>query len=247
MESYTCQGCGESFSRPPTKGQRPKWCPACRHPGGGQGSAPLACVVCGTVTLKSRAARLRGRPVCSPACRTVVSLGDRLPSRADFERETDRRHLGALADAKADAARDAADFARVVCVGTRGECAECGAEFLSPDRSGSARYCSPGHAHRHARRLAKARRRAREFGALVEEIDRFEVFDADGYECQLCGSQTDPEDYTLTDDGHFVAGPAYPSVDHVVPLALGGLHERSNVWTAHLVCNARKAAREAVA
>lgn len=29
VESYACAGCGDSFERKPTKGQRPRWCPAC--------------------------------------------------------------------------------------------------------------------------------------------------------------------------------------------------------------------------
>lgn len=29
-ERYRCADCGEPFERPPTKGQRPRWCVACR-------------------------------------------------------------------------------------------------------------------------------------------------------------------------------------------------------------------------
>jgi 5-methylcytosine-specific restriction endonuclease McrA len=35
----------------------------------------------------------------------------------------------------------------------------------------------------------------------------------------------------------------YPSIDHIIPLALGGYHERRNVHTAHRICNSRKQAR----
>lgn len=54
---------------------------------------------------------------------------------------------------------------------------------------------------------------------------RFEVFRRDGYTCRYCGG-TAP-DVSLT-------------VDHVVPVSLGGLDEASNLVTACRDCNAGK-------
>lgn len=38
-------------------------------------------------------------------------------------------------------------------------------------------------------------------------------------------------------------GDNYPSVDHIVPLAKGGLHSWDNVQLAHFKCNTLKGAR----
>src|SRR5690606_34791226 len=50
--------------------------------------------------------------------------------------------------------------------------------------------------------------------------------------CALCGEDID---YTLPhlDPGQFV-------IDHIVPLAKGGLDELSNIQAAHRLCNRRK-------
>jgi len=43
--------------------------------------------------------------------------------------------------------------------------------------------------------------------------------------------------------GAVVPHPLAPTIDHVVPLAAGGLHEPANVQLAHFLCNARKSDR----
>ena len=40
----------------------------------------------------------------------------------------------------------------------------------------------------------------------------------------------------------FIAGREYPTIDHVVPLVLGGKHSWTNVKLAHLSCNSAKGA-----
>jgi len=42
------------------------------------------------------------------------------------------------------------------------------------------------------------------------------------------------------DGDTFIAGNMYPSIDHVVPLSRGGLHEWGNVKLAHRICNSIK-------
>lgn len=79
-------------------------------------------------------------------------------------------------------------------------------------------------------RLAVARRRARILGAFVEDVAREVVFERDAGLCGICGAPVDAEDWHL---------------DHVVPLALGGTHEYSNVQVAHPRCNMSKGARAA--
>lgn len=62
--------------------------------------------------------------------------------------------------------------------------------------------------------------------------------------CWLCGKPVDWTDYTMDGDT-FIAGNMYPSIDHVVPLSRGGLHEWGNVKLAHRICNSIKSNRNA--
>ncbi len=49
-EQHICQHCGKAWTRPPTKGQRPKWCPDCRdNTNGGRAKRPR-CTGCGEET-----------------------------------------------------------------------------------------------------------------------------------------------------------------------------------------------------
>lgn len=83
-----------------------------------------------------------------------------------------------------------------------------------------------------AARASYHRRRAIVRGAAAEKFKISEIYERDGWICQLCGEQVDPN-------------LAYPdamsaSLDHVVPLSRGGAHVRTNVQLAHLICNIRK-------
>ena len=67
-------------------------------------------------------------------------------------------------------------------------------------------------------------------------VDRFVVFERDGYTCQLCA--------TPLDMGAPPRSPLSPSVDHIVPVSRGGVHSYENVQAAHLTCNLSKGARD---
>lgn len=73
------------------------------------------------------------------------------------------------------------------------------------------------------------KRRSRERGATVTElINRVSIYERDGGRCHLCGRFVSRKKFTL---------------DHLVPLVLGGDHTAANVKVAHGVCNSRKGAR----
>jgi 5-methylcytosine-specific restriction endonuclease McrA len=82
---------------------------------------------------------------------------------------------------------------------------------------------------------ADAVQRARKHGCrIIERFDREDVFERDHWQCQDCGIQCaapNPFDRTAA------------TVDHVVPLHLGGDHSKANAQTLCLSCNARKADR----
>lgn len=83
-----------------------------------------------------------------------------------------------------------------------------------------------------ARRAHDARRRSSKLDPVIEIFDPYEVFDADGWVCQLCGGPVDPD--LRAPDQYSV------SLDHIVPMEHGGDHVRENVQTAHLTCNVAK-------
>lgn len=93
---------------------------------------------------------------------------------------------------------------------------------------------------------SRHRRRELVKHAYVEPVHWRILFREDGPTCHICGDDTDPNDFTVaTLDGKqiFTAGLAYPSVDHVVALSMGGAHVRSNARLAHMYCNAIKGAQ----
>ena len=81
----------------------------------------------------------------------------------------------------------------------------------------------------HKRRALKAGSTA---GPAFTNAD---VYERDGWVCGLCSESVSP-DVAYPD-------PLSASLDHVVPLSLGGAHSLENVQLAHLSCNVRKGAR----
>lgn len=76
----------------------------------------------------------------------------------------------------------------------------------------------------------RQRRRSREYDAYVEHVEPLIVLERDDGVCGICGGDVDPFDF---------------HVDHIVPLACGGLHHYENVQAAHPRCNQVKGARVA--
>jgi len=135
-------------------------------------------------------------------------------------------------------------------------CRICGQQFIrAVNRSKKAvcaQVCAPACAridrkqkrqqlsHTPHGRARKAASRAFRKSALGqgETFDPYEVFARDGWSCQRCGRQT-PERLRGSHDS------AAPELDHVVPLARGGLHTRDNTQTLCRKCNIQKGARAA--
>lgn len=106
-------------------------------------------------------------------------------------------------------------------------CSECKAE--SKLKNKRAQY------HR-----AEVKRRLRIKTAMVDrDINLISLYDRDKGVCHLCGTRCDFDD-KVEIDGTIICGNMYPSVDHVIPLAKGGLHSWSNVKLAHRICNSIK-------
>ena len=129
-------------------------------------------------------------------------------------------------------------------IGTLRNCEFCRNEF-APSK-GTQRFCSATcrarsdvERNREAYNRRNAERRARERGALVgDSFTRNDVFDRDGWICQLCLA---PIDWNLSGRGRYA-----PAVDHIRPLNVGGDHSFANVQAAHSGCNAHKRDRDDV-
>lgn len=84
-------------------------------------------------------------------------------------------------------------------------------------------------------READQRRRARLLKAEVERFANTDVFERDCWRCGICNKR-------VRQDLLF-PHPFSASLDHVVPLSLGGAHVRANVRLAHLRCNVARGSR----
>lgn len=108
-------------------------------------------------------------------------------------------------------------------------CTVCRDTFVSANPH--AKYCSNPCRYR----AAYVGRRGRRAGAERERYALREIADRDGWVCGICG---DAVDGLLS-----YPDPLAASIDHVVPLALGGADTPANVQVAHLSCNRRKGHR----
>ena len=123
-------------------------------------------------------------------------------------------------------------------------CANCGKVFFVPYFQQWAECCGKScsgawYAKKNPDKVMAQRqkRRAREKGAFVEDVNPFDVFKRDNWICQLCGGKINRR----LKHPH----PMSVSLDHVIPFALGGTHEWGNVQASHLRCNLSKGARVA--
>lgn len=82
-------------------------------------------------------------------------------------------------------------------------------------------------------KVKKHRHRAKRYGVPYEPINPVVVFERDGWCCQLCGI---PTPKALKGINHSAA----PTLDHIVPMSMGGSHEFINVQCACRGCNTRK-------
>lgn len=119
-------------------------------------------------------------------------------------------------------------------------CDECGERFKA--NSMGAKYCSSGCMNKHNDRVKKLRKRMRAYanGTVDKGIGLGKLIKKDKGVCHICGEKVDARDYVTHDSGAFVAGPKYPSIDHVIPISKGGTHTWDNVRLAHFQCNSEK-------
>jgi len=132
---------------------------------------------------------------------------------------------------------------------TTKRCADCGREVdyrkyvrrceqcKSRRRSAARKASRRAHRHSPSRRADKAYRKALERGLVsgAERFDPIEVLTRDRWRCHICGVKTPKELRGSYDD-------RAPELDHVIPLAVGGQHNRANTACACRKCNLAKGA-----
>ena len=106
-------------------------------------------------------------------------------------------------------------------------CAYCGKTFTAT--KSNQKCCCAECSHKYDNR----RRDHRLVGKIIDnDITLPKVAKRDKNVCQLCGKKVNWKAHHNAND--------YPSIDHVIPLASGGLHEWGNVQLAHRGCNTVK-------
>lgn len=241
-----CGWCGVVVERRDARGPAPKYCnkscyaKAYRRSTGLVADNDAACLAC-SAPLVGRQANAR---VCSHRCQAWLSRNPGKPHPSS------RPRLCAQCGTNIDNRDSRSSYCSSLCrdrrwasagVGDPGTCERCGTCFVKRKRN--SRTCSSEcsrlldltlNYEGYLRRGQE--RRARERGARTEErFTRLEIFERDGWICHLCGLPTDPS--------KSMRHPLMPSIDHIVPLKLGGQHTKDNVRCAHFGCNAAKGAR----
>jgi 5-methylcytosine-specific restriction endonuclease McrA len=128
-------------------------------------------------------------------------------------------------------------------------CIECGKEFLQwSEQQVLCKECHEVQERRKRTSKSKVYKRLRESRALKNgkvdySITLTRLIERDNHICKLCNRKVNEEDYTYVNDV-FIAGNDYPSIDHIVPLSKGGVHQWNNVQLAHRICNSIKNDKE---
>jgi 5-methylcytosine-specific restriction endonuclease McrA len=84
------------------------------------------------------------------------------------------------------------------------------------------------------RRVSRATYRHKRRGVVTRRINPSKVFERDRWKCQLCGRKV----VQSVGDNRLDEA----TMDHIIPVALGGAHDWTNIQTACRDCNSRKGA-----
>lgn len=188
----------------------------------------MPCAWCGVTVRKFPRSGAKFGVTCSDACRThVQQLGRRGEARSACTELVRLARIPRTDGRYRPSRKPRRYFA--------GNCHACGAPFISIyfERTCSAECKAVRDAD--AKRDGKHRRRAIIRGAAWESFTRTEIFERDNWTCWICHELVDRDADPQSDFA--------PSLDHIIPLANGGTHQRSNAATACRGCNSRRSNR----
>lgn len=258
VEQIRCQTCGEPFT-PRTSGGKPqtRCSEKCRRKAANAAyikkNAPelrTSCAECGEAIVHAGAGR--PRKFCSDQCKARAGnralRRRRLPIRDPDPASRNCAHCGksftpgrkdqvycpagagSFCAQKAYQARRAAGEPLRQVEQTK-TCQECGESFTA--QKSNARWCS-----QRCRRRFTSREESRRRGPIRPESAPYtdlEIFERDKWRCHLCGKKVDQAISRRSPEG--------ASIDHLIPLSLGGADAPANVATAHNRCNREKGVR----
>lgn len=112
-------------------------------------------------------------------------------------------------------------------------CPDCGREIEQPGlhRCETCRLAKLNGVYRRNKSI----KRAKQYGCIYARVTSRMVIAKHGLTCWICGLSIDPSEAKGTASAF--------SMDHVVPLSLGGWHDLPNIRPAHHSCNASKSNR----
>jgi 5-methylcytosine-specific restriction endonuclease McrA len=193
----------------------------------------IACPVCGEM-FNPAGSNGRPRRYCSAACRTAIARRAlTLCSQIGYANCSECGELFIVRMRRAESALERHACRKPDC--RRSQKNRQQREFFRRYRAENGEAYTIRY---HEKRKAAMRQYLNRKMALpYEEFTDAEIFERDEWVCQLCHLPVDP-DLKWPD-------PLSKSLDHIVPLAAGGHHLRSNCQLAHVTCNVRKGAKVA--
>lgn len=228
--SETCAGgCGKLLYRGRGSLNSPT-CRECRKRGLGPSRPLRSCEWCGVWFVPSKkAVRFCGKDAC-----ILSSQMSRRTSSWNLDLGPDENARvnkgGGLAGRCSWCDRTCVATARSKSKGSRSVCSRTCQDALSLYSRGY--VASPWRPGLYDLWTSKRRRAARIAMQKGEPVHRAEILARDEWTCHLCGDDI-PRGVAVPD-------PLAATLDHIVPLARGGLHDPSNLAAAHFVCNSRK-------
>lgn len=112
-------------------------------------------------------------------------------------------------------------------------CAECGSPVVNANKSGTPKPCADCRRELKRGRNARKNHKRRASGKPV--LSTRQIAERDGTTCHLCGDAVD-----MSLSGRVQRG---PTIDHIVPVSLGGTNDSENLALAHRDCNVKRSNR----
>lgn len=192
---------------------------------GTDGYADIRCRTCGDITRRSWGAIRHGKVICR-TCQAKTTAELKAKREAEKQAAQNERERAAQ---EARANKPLKPVYKIVC-------AECGKTFETTDSKRV--YCSPECRKRRVNR--KSDQRLSKYGQKENGITLAKLYRRDRGICYICGRTCDLNDKTTDERGTIICGDTYPSIEHVIPLSLGGPNTWDNVRLACRGCNTKK-------
>lgn len=245
----TCQECGKSFRRAPTSKDKAKYCGrSCYFAARKAGRQPW------DRTAQSQSAWHRGGRWANPPSRKPMQ--EMMQNLGLFLAKVRKLYAKAaepqpVCEVCSQPCHTGSRFCSLKCIRRNTAevpCKKCGKPAIARGafRSAACSDCQRQAKTEENRRAKQKygrnhRQRARHHGVKYVAFPVRDIYERDGYRCQLCGKAVLPKAAYRKRDGKI--HPRSPTIDHIVPMCRGGNHEPDNCQTACFICNSRKSSK----